>query len=211
MPPIPSIVVPETIPIMVLSQCTLFPHSLLPLYIFESRYREMLAYALEHNRMFAIGHLEAGPTWDPDDEADTRIRPITTCGVVRACVGRPDGTSHLMLQGMQRVRIVEWIQREPFRIARILPQPTLDEAVTVNANRAASLLDLLRQLLPTSDAKTDPLLAQLAGVQNLEMLLDIVTANFLVDGTQRQQFLELPDLEARWHFLTAKLSALVAT
>ncbi len=204
------IVVPQTIPMMVLSQCTLFPHSLMPLFIFEPRYQEMLAYALEQNRMFAIGHLEAGPEWESDDESDERIRPITTCGVVRACVGRPDGTSHLMLQGVQRVRITDWVQREPFRIARIEALPMLDEAVTVNASRAAGLLKLLRQLLPTMDQKSDPLLTQLAQVQNLEMLLDIVTANFLIDGSQRQQFLELPDLEARWHFLTAKLSALLA-
>jgi Lon protease-like protein len=211
MPANSPIIVPETIPIIVLSQCTLFPHSLMPLFIFEPRYREMLAYALEQSRMFAIGHLEAGPEWGSDEEADERIRPITTCGVVRACVGRPDGTSHLMLQGVRRVRITDWVQKEPFRIARIQVLPILDETVTVNASRAASLLELLRQLLPATDQIDNPLLSQLAQVQNLEMLLDIVTANFIIDGTQRQQFLELPDLEARWHFLTARLSELLAT
>jgi Lon protease-like protein len=208
MPPPPSIALPDSIPIMVLSQCTLFPHSLLPLFIFEPRYREMLAHALDEKRLFAIGYLDADSSWDSDDETDDRIHPITTCGVVRACVGRPDGTSHLMLQGLQRVRIVEWLQREPFRIARIEPVPMLEETNT--SHRAKQLLDLLRQILPANGPKFDPLLAQLEAVDNLEMLMDIVVANFLVDGVQRQEFLEFPDLESRWHFLTAKLALLAS-
>ena len=213
MPPLPSIALPESIPIMVLSQCTLFPHSLLPLFIFEPRYREMLARALDEHRMFAIGYLDAGSTWGAGDESDDRIHRITTCGVVRACVGRLDGTSHLMLQGLQRVRIVEWLQREPFRIARIEPLPLLgaaEEDREDDAQRAEHLLELLGQILPSSGPKMDPLLAQLGEVENLETLMDIVTANFLVDGIQRQEFLELEDLGARWHFLTTRLALLAA-
>jgi Lon protease-like protein len=201
---------------MVLPQCTLFPHSLLPLFIFEPRYQAMLAETLQQHRMFAIGYLDGETTTLSLAETDARIRPITTCGVVRACVGRPDGTSHLMLQGLQRVRIVEWIQREPFRIARIKPLPPLLAEGPVDLGRTSCLLTVVSLMLAaaptaasTPSTPLNPLLEELKQVTNFETLMDIVAANFLVEGAQRQQFLELSGIEARWEFIIPALTKMV--
>ena len=51
---------PGQIPVMVLPNTLLFPNSLLPLYIFEERYREMLAHCLERSRMFCIAQVKPG-------------------------------------------------------------------------------------------------------------------------------------------------------
>ena len=51
---------PPKAPIMVLPNATLFPHALLPLIIFESRYQEMLSWSLEHHRMFCIALMKPG-------------------------------------------------------------------------------------------------------------------------------------------------------
>jgi Uncharacterized protein, similar to the N-terminal domain of Lon protease len=85
---------------MPLPGAILFPHALLPLYIFEPRYRQMLTHALAHERMFCVALLRPERTeWkDEDDFFD-----VATIGLIRACVGRGDGTSNLILQGLQRV------------------------------------------------------------------------------------------------------------
>jgi Lon protease-like protein len=67
---------PDQIDLMILPWVSLFPGSLLPLYIFEERYREMTRAALAGNRMFAIAH-----TYD-----DSHVAPIGGLGIIRACV-----------------------------------------------------------------------------------------------------------------------------
>src|SRR3954468_10593812 len=109
---------PAEMPVMVLPDCHLFPGCLLPLYIYESRYRKMLAHALNSNRMFCVGNREG-------DSEDSPISPSSTAGLVRACVQRTDGTSHLLLLGVPRIRLGEWVQIKPFRIARIEPIETI--------------------------------------------------------------------------------------
>src|SRR5256885_14068743 len=94
-----SVVLPETVPVMPLPGAVLFPHALLPLYIFEPRYRDMLAHALAHERMFCVALLRPERAqWKSKDD----FFGVATIGLIRACVGRGDGTSNLILQGLQR-------------------------------------------------------------------------------------------------------------
>jgi Lon protease-like protein len=55
--------IPREIPVMTLDNATLFPQALLPLHIFEPRYRQMLSDALHSNRMFSVAgrHLASDP------------------------------------------------------------------------------------------------------------------------------------------------------
>ena len=52
--------IPSSVPVMVLPGALLFPHALLPLYIFEQRYREMLSYCLQSDRMFCVALIRPG-------------------------------------------------------------------------------------------------------------------------------------------------------
>ena len=49
-----SVTLPEQLPVMPLPGAVLFPHALLPLYIFEPRYRKMLEHALQQHRIFCV-------------------------------------------------------------------------------------------------------------------------------------------------------------
>src|SRR5437867_1685310 len=101
---------------MVLPGAHLFPNAILPLFIFEPRYREMLAWSLDQQRMFCIAPMKPGisEARSPED-----FHHIVGLGLVRACVGHEDGTSHLALQGLARVKITGFLQETPFRIAEL--------------------------------------------------------------------------------------------
>ena len=99
---------------MTLPNATLFPQALLPLYIFEPRYRQMLADALGTHRMFSVAMQK------PDTTRETPL-PVAGLGLIRVSVGHKDGTSHLILQGLTRVEIEETVRVKPYRVVRVRP------------------------------------------------------------------------------------------
>src|ERR1019366_545532 len=80
---------PKQIAVMPLPNAILFPRVLLPLYIFEPRYKRMLADCLKGERMFAVALLRRG--WETEGRNPTPY-PIASIGVIRTCMARPDGS-----------------------------------------------------------------------------------------------------------------------
>src|SRR2546422_5170080 len=87
--------IPLEVPVMTLPNATLFPQALLPLYVFEPRYRQMLADALHSNRMFSVAMQRPGSRRETPS-------PVAGLGVIRDSVGHRDGTPPLILQGRGR-------------------------------------------------------------------------------------------------------------
>src|SRR2546423_3598279 len=108
---------PSEIAVMTLPEATLFPQALLPLYIFEPRYRQMLADALHSNRMFSVAMQKPGSTRESPS-------PVAGLGLIRVSVAHRDGTSHLILQGLTRVELQETLRYKPYRVQRIRPLKT---------------------------------------------------------------------------------------
>src|SRR6266516_1781052 len=128
--------IPREVPVMTLPNATLFPQALLPLYIYEPRYRQMLADALHSTRMFSVAMLKPGSGRESPS-------PVAGLGLIRVSVGHRDGTSHLILQGIARVELEEPVRYRPYRIQRIraLRTPPCDN-VKVDA-----LMAKMRELL----------------------------------------------------------------
>ena len=179
---------------MPLPGAVLFPHALLPLYIFEPRYRDMLDHALQHQRMFCVTLIKPScPEWqEPED-----LFHFATIGLIRACVGRGDVTSNLILQGLQRVRFASFEQETPFPVANIGIVESRSTATVETEALGEKVLELYSKLkrdgrqLP---AKVDRYLSQL---NDLEMLADLMASTFINDPLRRQHVLEEPSLNQR--------------
>jgi len=189
-----SVVLPEQVAVMPLPGAVLFPHALLPLYIFEPRYRDMLDHALQHQRMFCVTLIKPScPEWqEPED-----FFHFATIGLIRACVERGDGTSNLILQGLQRVRFASFEQETPFPVAKIDIVESRSTTTVETEALGAKVLELYSKLkrdgrqLP---AKVDRYLSQL---NDLEMLADLMASTFINDPLRRQHVLEEPSLNQR--------------
>ena len=182
-----SAIIPEQIPVMPLPGALLFPHALLPLYIFESRYREMLEHALSHDRMFAVALLKPQRAqWDSPSD----FFQIAGVGLIRACVGRDDGTSNLILQGLDRVRFTSFEQEAPFPIATIERLESDNESSVETEALCAKVLELYAKFKGAGrqlPAKVDQYLSDMA---DPEMLADLVASTFVSDALRRQRVLE---------------------
>lgn len=191
-------VMPRQMPVMVLERCIQLPTGMQPLFIFEERYRLMLEHALQTDRMFAIG----------DPRRSGEIRPVMTAGVVVTSTRAPDGTSQLVLQGHQRVRITGWVQEEPFRIAQIEtletvqgPKEQLDELV-------AQLLDRLHLIRSnTGSGSLKRFRTLLTMNKTPEYVCDFVASMGISSVPMRRAVLEELDLPKRFQLLFKTLEA----
>ena len=199
-----TVALPSALPVMVLPGALLFPHALLPLYIFEPRYQEMLRFCLDGDRMFCVALMKPGikEALEPAD-----FFHVAGVGLVRACVGREDGTSNLILQGLRRVRFTGFAQEKPFRIAWI-------EAISSAAGNpvetdalGAKVLELCQRLKERGLQLPGQLDTFLSHLTNLDMLADLVGHTFISDPFQRQKLLEEPLIPARLRTLIKFLAA----
>lgn len=193
---------------MILPNATLFPQALLPLYIFETRYRRMLADALDTTRMFCVAMRQPGSSREIP-------LPVAGLGLIRVCVGHKDGTSHLILQGIARVELEETVRRRPYRIQRVYPLAT----PPCNTEAADALLARVRELIrerfslglpfpfmtnspPDSAHHAPPVSAKevinyLDSIPNPEQAADLVSCAVLPVAEERQAILEALDVETR--------------
>ena len=211
---------PSEAPLMTLPNAILFPDAMLPLYIFEPRYRKMLSDALHSNRMFTVALQK------PGRRRETPCA-VAGLGLIRASVAGRDGSSHLILQGLARVELKETVRYRPYRVQRIRAlETTRADSVVVDA-LAAKVVELVAQRLeqgsglvrpvisklepPGTESSSSPVftmqqvIEHLMKFDNADRLADLVSCTLLTRTLQRQVILESANLEDRLkhlvHFL----------
>lgn len=203
---------PPQAPVMILQNATLFPQALMPLYIFEPRYRRLLMDVLRGDRMFALACRRRYSSQE-------RAERVAGLGLVRACVRHADGAAHLVLQGLGRIELKRTVRYKPYRVCEIEPMESQTGPEEVVASLAGELLrvvgDKLKDLgegsiaaitLPAGVGHVSQktavevfrnLLEHLNSIKDPEQVVDLVSAALLSDPAQRQTILETRPLEVR--------------
>lgn len=197
------------IPVMTLGDCVLLPQQLLPLRIFEPRYRKMLQDALAGNRLFAVSQLDEESL--APDNAEPPC-PFTCVGRIVGHVELPDGTSHLVLEGLRRARVIKVQRRTPY--PRLEIAPVVDEELppaAVTMREVARILALSERIVAGLGAEAQPLLERLRGLTNQPGALADAAAGHLVEATVvRRTLLECLSPERRLHAVAEELARLDA-
>ena len=189
-----SITLPGEVPVMPLPGAVLFPHALLPLYIFEPRYQQMLEHALQRHRMFCVALVEPNrPQWTSTED----FFHIATVGLIRACVANDDGTSNLILQGLQRVRFTGFRHEILFPVAQIEALDSVVSSIVKTEALGAKVLELYERFKVAGRQLPDRIDRYLSDLSNPEMLADLMAATFINDPLRRQQVLEELSLDQR--------------
>ncbi|MEM7143955.1 MAG: LON peptidase substrate-binding domain-containing protein, partial [Verrucomicrobiota bacterium] len=147
---------------------------------------------------------------------DTESKPLSqavfeysTIGVVRASVLQDDGTSHLVLQGLQRIRFVDWIDEKEYPYATIETiEPELFDRSKGDQLRKASLL-LLDKLTEGNKGISKTLVAALVDITDIDVFADMFAQNVITNPYTRQHFLECINPCERLELLIRHLTNLV--
>jgi Lon protease-like protein len=191
-----------------LPSVVLFPRAVLPLHIFEERYRAMTADSLRGNRLIAMALLKAG--WEKDYYSRPAIEPVVCVGRILTHEQLPDGKYNLLLQGIGRAKIAREIPNTKvlYRTADLDPlvesqvleidlcdqRQKLGELFEARLRQAPGLFRQFRQMLtsplPTAD------------------VADLVAFNLFEDVRLKQLLLEETEIVKRVDRVIAELSNL---
>jgi Lon protease-like protein len=196
------------LPIFPLPGAVLLPHALVPLHIFEPRYRKMTRDASEGLHVLALANI---PDERAAGETPPRVLPVVGVGVLARVDRLADGRFNIVLRGVARARIEEELPAiEPYRRVRA----RLLEAEATSARVQAQADALKRLVLALSAARrSEEMLAlvQLAArAQHPGDLADVVAGVLLATPRDRQAVLEAVALEARLELATQAAAAALA-
>ena len=183
---------------MALPQRVLFPRAHVPVRIFEERYRRMLKDSLASHRMFCIGTL-------CDDGMQEAVYSTMGLGLIRVAVDHGDGTSHLLLQGVARVKVLE------MRAGKIYARATIEPLHSVVAGRMTMsvLVDKLAELIRIRNVAGNAVPAAalnfLAEVRDPVILCDSVAQLLVRNWMDQQLVLEVLNVRERIHLVTRLL------
>ena len=191
-----------------LPQVTLFPGAVLPLHVFEPRYRELVREALAGRRIFAVARLRPG--FESDYEGRPPVLDVCGVGFIESISERGDGRFDLGLRGLARVRI----ERElpPERAFRQVQATLLRDATPVSALVAAwqsKLSALWVRLAPHLPEPVRDLKALTRGADDAAAYSDRLAAALVADPEASQELLQELDPAERLRLLTSRVQELV--
>jgi Lon protease-like protein len=197
------------VPMFPLPGVVLLPHALLPLHIFEERYRAMTRDVLKGSRFIVVSLIAPGEIEAAERPAVQRISGV---GEIMMAHELPDGRFNLVLRGRARIRIDEELPpSRPYRevAATVLPDlPAPDDVELRDAEQ--SLRALVGQLADAIPDGGDILRQVVAAQDTPAELVDVLTAQLVYDPTLRQRLLETREVMRRIERVSAEVVAMTS-
>ncbi len=184
------------VPVFPLPRIVFFPHTQLPLYLFEPRYRAMVEDILRRGSdLMAV--VQLAPGWEASYEGQPDVRRVGGLGRIVAHEARADGTHDVLLQGIARVRLNELpLAKGGYRRARATVLEDRDaerlgaEDVMAVYACASSVASLVRRKHPSFELDVTP-------EMGAARMLDIIADRLIAHPETRQMVLEALDVPAR--------------
>jgi ATP-dependent Lon protease len=201
--------IPQVLPLLPLRNTVIFPQQILPLSIGRDKSVRLIEEAMRSNKLIFVAAQKDGRIDDPTPEDLYRWGTIA---IIMKIFKMPDGTKSAMVQGLNRARILDFTEEEPFIRVAVQPYPEsrvegLDiDAMVVNLR---SLFQKAVELAPYLSPEHAML------IMNTEVpsrLADVIMWNLNASLAERQEVLEQTDVRKRLervtYFLTKELQIL---
>ena len=192
----------EPIAMFPLPEAVLFPGAMMPLHVFEPRYRQMTADAIEGDGRMCIGFIPNDA--ETDENGNPRVAGIAGIGEIVEHRERPDGRYDIAVVGYARARIEELPFDPPYRRVRATvlgersdgPSETDMAALVSTATRFA---ELVRPRAPGFELS-------IPGQAEPGQVADLLAHVLVLDGDARQELLEELDAGERVRRCTEALA-----
>src|SRR6195256_639948 len=193
---------PDSIIILPVRQTVLFPGIVLPLAIGRTSSIAAAQEAVRSERMIGVV-LQTDPA--AEEPKPEQLHRVGTAAQVLRYVTAPDGTHHVIAQGVRRFRVIEFLPGLPFLVARVeeigvseVMTPEIEARLALVRTRAGEAVQLLGNVPPE-------VVATIANLDSASALADFVGGIIDAKPAEKQEILETIDIRARLDKLLALL------
>ena len=158
-----KVVYPKYVPMMILPNIFLLPNQLLPLHIFEDKYKAMIEDVIDGDRIFGICDKTV---YKMEDKTE-----IASVGLLHACEKQDEGTSDLMLLGLQKVKILNLNNEKIYPRVEIDPIDTQSLEPRQQDVVIEHILEKVEPIINTNHQITD-VINKISESKNIDLLLD---------------------------------------
>jgi len=180
------------LPLFPLPNIVFFPHTRLPLHVFEPRYRQMVKDVMDGDQRFGIVLLRAG--WEAEYFGAPPVHGFGTLATIEQAVPLDDGRFNIVVRGDVRFRILDEVSRVPYRTARVVAEPEIARDPAQAHAQHEWLADLSRQYmryLPDQTAVPE------IDTVDLDALTNALIMSLNLDVEEKQKLLEMSDVATR--------------
>ena len=182
---------------MTLRDVVFFPKAMMPLRIFEDRYKHMLKDVIAGDRIFAI--VAERDNLSPGEELEEPPFEVATAGVIRVSKENDDGTSFVLLQGLERLRVRHIVQETPYRVLKVEPWQTVVDDESANIRQI--LLEEMKTNKELGGEVTADVLDYLCPLDDDVAFVDLAAFTLCKQVVRKQAMLEVQRLSKRAQML----------
>lgn len=192
--------VPETLPILPLRNTIVFPLTVLPLSAEQPRSLRLIDAAMQGDRLIGlVGMMDSEIETPGPDE----VYAVGTVAVIHRMLRVPDGSVRLIVQGLEKIEITEWVTEEPYLQAHVARRPeSVEESVELEA-LSRNLLDLFRRLVDLVPYLSEELVMAAANAEDARHLVYLIATSIRMDVADAQDILEEPEVGDKLRRLTS--------
>jgi ATP-dependent Lon protease len=197
------VVLPETLPILPLKDTVIYPLTAAPLAVGQERSLRLVEHVIGGDRLVGLVAVK-----DPNVERGEPENSYTigTIAEITQILRIPDGTVRLLVKGRERIRVVEYVEREPFLTARVESVPeTVESGVEIQAlvQNAQTMFQRLVSLSPTLP---DELSTAVINLEEDLQVIYFIANNLRLELGERQELLAIDSAKSKLEYLTGILT-----
>jgi ATP-dependent Lon protease len=187
-----EIVIPDTLPVLPVRDIVVFPYMIIPLFVGRDISIKAIDNALNSHRLILLLTQKdlSVETPGPDD-----LYHIGTVGMIMRMLKLPDGRVKILIQGLSKVKVINFSQTDPFLIADVekLVEPRVEEITIEIEALMRSVKELLDKAVSLGKTILPDVMVIIENIDDPGRLADLVASNLGLKTEQAQEVLEIID------------------
>ena len=188
--------IPDKLPLLPIRDIVIFPYMILPLFVGRDMSIKAIDDALSGNRLILLVAQKDLNTENPDPKD---LYPVGTVGMIMRMLKLPDGRVKVLVQGMSKARIKDFVQTEPYFLVNIekITEPK-DEKLTLEAEALMrNVKEQLEKMITLGKMLLPDIMVIVENIDDPGKLADLVASNLGLKVDIAQEVLEILDPKER--------------
>jgi ATP-dependent Lon protease len=184
--------VPEVLPVLPVRDIVVFPYMILPLFVGREMSIRAIEDALATNRMVLLVTQKDQNTENP---APRDLFKTGVVGIIMRMLKLPDGRIKVLVQGVSKARVVEYVQTEPFFKARVvkIEERSLEQLPIEVEAMVRTVKEQMEKAVQFGKNILPDIMVVIENIEDPGRLADLVASNLGLKAEQAQEILELED------------------